>query len=74
MLGTIYLVIIMGAWHWKAAVPLVFVVFLIATHYSTAVSSSSAHFEYIDSMMPESLLNETHSFKSQNITKIIDPP
>jgi hypothetical protein len=73
-MGTIYLVVIMEVWQWKVTVPLVFVVFLIAAHYSTAVSSSSTHFDYIDSMMPERLLNETHSFKSQNITKIIDPP
>ncbi|WP_297491304.1 hypothetical protein [Thermococcus sp.] len=60
--------------YWQVAVPLAFVAFLIAAHYSTAVPHSSTGPEYVDSMMPESLLKEVHSFKPPNTTKIIDPP
>jgi len=60
--------------YWQVIVSLVFVVFLIVAHYSTAVPSSSTYPGYIDSMMPEGLLKEVHSFKSPNVTKIVDPP
>ena len=68
------LVIIMKVRYWHIAVPLVFVFFLIAAHYSTAVPHFGTNPEYTDSMTPESLLREIHSFKPPNTTKIIDPP
>ncbi|WP_456366460.1 hypothetical protein [Thermococcus sp.] len=58
---------------WQVMIPLVLAAFLTAAHYSTAVPHSSTGPEYVDSMMPESLLKEVHSFKPLNTTKIIDP-
>ncbi len=66
--------IIMKVRYWQVIIMLVFVAFLIAAHYSTAVPHPSTGPEHVDSMMPERLLKEAHSFKPPNTTKIIDPP